>query len=228
MHVEVKISGDYDFLYDLLEDQETALALSSSHFFKYDDATTVQDLVDFIIVSSKFYKDYDLDKEFILSDFIYRFKVLHCEELLYFNLKNEKLISFIDLICRENILVIIPEIPIDGGLGILREEGYEFIIHTNERNHRFDPHVHVRKNGEEIRVGLDEELTVINKGKMKKQEIKKAKKIISTNFDCLLAEYNRVLSLSNVGLETYEQRSFETKKEMRNSIESNMLNFECE
>lgn len=42
-----------------------------------------------------------------------------------------------------------------GGASIHNETSYKFIIHTNENNHKYMPHIHVSKGGVEIRYSLE-------------------------------------------------------------------------
>lgn len=99
---------------------------------------------------------------------------------------------------------------IDGlgvGGGIDEEEGIKFIINNNEKDrHEFEPHVHCKYAGEEMRIRIDT-LEVMKKDKefKNKKKVKFAKEWIRLHQDSLLKYYNEfaIKGNSNIKFEAY-------------------------
>ena len=66
-------------------------------------------------------------------------------------------------------------------------EGFKFVIYSNEGTHK--PHIHVKKAGTEIVFELTPEVNVRQIYDMKKQDIKKAWKLVLKNQSQLIKAY---------------------------------------
>ena len=67
-------------------------------------------------------------------------------------------------------------------------EGFQFVFYSNEGYHR--PHIHVKKAGGEVIFELTPEVSLRELWDMKKQELKKAQKLVNENLDELINQYN--------------------------------------
>jgi len=67
-------------------------------------------------------------------------------------------------------------------------EGFQFVFYSNEGTHT--PHIHVKKGGGEAIFELTPKVSLRENWDMKKQEIKKAQKLVNKNLPELIQQYN--------------------------------------
>ena len=73
---------------------------------------------------------------------------------------------------------------------VLEVGGFTMTIYLPPREHG-PPHVHVRRAGAEVVIGLGAELTVIRNAGLRAQDIRRALAIVADNADLLTAEWRK-------------------------------------
>lgn len=165
---------------------------SSGFMFNYNSKTTFKDLM--FELNKKLINTLTLSKDEHVNDlgnlqnlkFIYR--IIEYNKAIYIFDVDAKIEDYIDN-KKEKFILVSLTIFVEKGAGIVRKNGINFIINSNEESGHNIPHVHVRYSGYEAVYDFESNLI---EGKLPKNKNKEAKEIIKLNKDSLIFAWNNL------------------------------------
>ncbi len=95
---------------------------------------------------------------------------------------------FFDL--QEATLLYLAVVPANAAAVYDREDGLIYFFHTNERNHLYYPHIHVKYNDEEISISLKDFSLTGNFESLKKMKV--AIRYVKNHQQKLMTEWDRI------------------------------------
>lgn len=109
-----------------------------------------------------------------------------------FIIKDDKLIPYDENLISDGVTIVYSNVVApDNAYEYARDNGIVYFFHTNEANHRFQPHIHARYSGEEIKVHFKNFRV---EGKFKnKQKQKEAISYIKENINELIEEWHKII-----------------------------------